>query len=110
MPRASSCDRDSAVRRTGRRRAVGQSYAGAAFAPRHPPPRAPERLLAALGLGGPRGREPRGREPGGRERTLASGESLKDALTLMNMPLETPNLSAFLSARSFCGWRHARAV
>merc|ERR1719149_492396 len=32
---------------------------------------------------------------------LASGESLKDALTLMNMPLETPNLSAFLSARSF---------
>ena len=50
--RASNCDRDSAVRRTGRRRAVGQSYAGAAFAPRHPPPRAPERLLAALGLGG----------------------------------------------------------
>ena len=41
---------------------------------------------------------------------MASGESLKDALTLMNMPLETPNLSAFLSARSFCGWRHARAV
>ena len=39
---------------------------------------------------------------------MASGESLKDALTLMNMPLETPNLSAFLSARSFCGWRHAR--
>ena len=53
---------------------------------------------------------PGGREPGGRERTLASGESLKDALTLMNMPLETPNLSAFLSARSFCGWRHARAA
>ena len=108
--RASNCGRDSAVRRTGRRREVGQSYAGAAFAPRHPPPRAPERLLAALGLGGPRGREPRGREPGGRERTLASGESLKDALTLMNMPLETPNLSAFLSARSFCGWRHAHAA
>ena len=108
--RASNCDRDSAVRRTGRRRAVGESYTGAAFAPRHPPPRAPERLLAALGLGGPRGREPRGRERGGGERTLASGESLKDALTLMNMPLETPNLSAFLSARSFCGWRHARAA
>ena len=109
-PRASNCDRDSPVRRTGRRRAVGESYTGAAFAPRHPPPRAPERLLAALGLGGPRGREPRGRERGGGERTLASGESLKDALTLMNMPLETPNLSAFLSARSFCGWRHAHAA
>ena len=50
--RASNCDRDSAVRRTGRRRAVGESYTGAAFAPRHPPPRAPERLLAAMGLGG----------------------------------------------------------
>ena len=50
--RASNCDRDSAVRRTGRRRAVGGSYTGAAFAPRHPPPRAPERLLAAMGLGG----------------------------------------------------------
>ena len=41
---------------------------------------------------------------------MASGESLKDALTLMNMPLETPNLSAFLSARSFCAWRRARRV
>ena len=51
-PRASNCDRDSPVRRTGRRRAVGESYTGAAFAPRHPPPRAPERLLAVLGLGG----------------------------------------------------------
>ena len=60
--------------------------------------------------GAPGGREPGGQAPGGRERTLASGESLKDALTLMNMPLETPNLSAFLSARSFCGWRHAHAA
>ena len=51
-PRASNCGRDSAVRRTGRRRAVGESYTGAAFAPRHPPPRAPERLLAAMGQGG----------------------------------------------------------
>merc|ERR1740136_132626 len=32
---------------------------------------------------------------------LASGESLNEAFPLMNMPLETPNLSAFLSARSF---------
>ena len=36
-------------------------------------------------------------------RTLASGESLKDAFTLMNMPLDTPNLRAFFNARSFCG-------
>ena len=54
----------------------------------------------------------RGRASGaprdGQVRTLASGESLKEALTLMNMPLETPNLSAFLSARSFCGAGVAR--
>ena len=41
---------------------------------------------------------------------MASGESLKEALTLMNMPLETPNLSAFLSARSFCGRRRGRGA
>ena len=41
--RASNCDRDSAVRRTGRRRAVGESYTGAAFAPRHPPRHPPPR-------------------------------------------------------------------
>merc|ERR1719396_256539 len=32
---------------------------------------------------------------------FASAESLKDALTLMKMPLDTPNLRAFFSAVSF---------
>ena len=74
---------------------------GVAFAPRHPPPRAPQGALSLglVGLG-----------LVGRGRTLASGESLKEALTLMNMPLETPNLSAFLSARSFCGRRRGHGA